>query len=353
MEKKYRKIFLPFSFLYHGIIHLRNLAFDKKIFRSASFDLPVICIGNLSVGGTGKSPMVEYLVRLLHKKYKVATLSRGYKRKTKGFYIADENTITADIGDEPMQFYRKFRDITVAVDEDRVMGIPKILNDRPETEIIILDDAFQHRQVVSGLNILLTACDNLYTKDFLLPAGSLRDEKKSSRRADIIVVTKCNKNLSRQQRQQVIEELNPGHGQKVFFTTIQYGTPYSLFANETRELNRNDSVLLVTGIADPALMEMHVGSEVFSKKTLRFKDHHVYNEYDIKKIKDEFAALNSSQKIMLTTEKDAARLSSFKIELKDLAVFVLPMAHQFLFDETNSFENVVMEYIRSTKFNQR
>ena len=349
MEKKYRKIFWPFSFLYYGIIHLRNLAFDKKIFRSASFDLPVICIGNLSVGGTGKSPMVEYLVRLLHKKYKVATLSRGYKRKTKGFYIANENTTTVDIGDEPMQFYRKFHDITVAVDEDRVMGIPKILNDRPETEIIILDDAFQHRQVAAGLNILLTECDNLYTRDFLLPAGRLRDEKKSSYRADIIVVTKCNKNLSQQQRQQVIEELNPGHSQKVFFTTIQYGTPYSLFGDENRELHQNDSVLLVTGIADPALMEMHVGSEVFLKKTLRFKDHHVYNGYDIKKIKDEFSALNSSQKIILTTEKDATRLSSFKNALKDLPVFVLPMAHQFLFDETNSFENVVMEYLKEHK----
>ncbi|MGN6266685.1 MAG: tetraacyldisaccharide 4'-kinase [Ginsengibacter sp.] len=349
MEKKYKKIFLPFSFLYHGIIRLRNLAFDKKIFRSASFDLPVICIGNLSVGGTGKSPMVEYLVRLLHKKYKVATLSRGYKRKTKGFYIANENTTSTDIGDEPMQFYRKFHDITVAVDEDRVMGIPKILNDRPETEIIILDDAFQHRQVAAGLNILLTACDNLYTKDFLLPAGRLRDEKKSSRRADIIIVTKCNGNLSRPQRQNIIEELNPDYNQKIFFTTIQYGTPYSLFGNENRELNQNDSVLLVTGIADPALMETHVGSEVFLKKTLRFKDHYVYNGYDIKKIKDEFSALNSSQKIILTTEKDATRLSSFKNDLKDLPVFVLPMAHQVLFDETNSFENMIKEYIKEHK----
>lgn len=349
MDKKYRKIFLPFSFLYHGIIHLRNLAFDKKVFRSARFDLPVICIGNLSVGGTGKSPMVEYLVRLLHKKYKVATLSRGYKRKTKGFYIANENTTTADIGDEPMQFYRKFNDIAVAVDEDRVMAIPKILNDRPETQVIILDDAFQHRQVAAGLNILLTECDNLYTKDFLLPAGSLRDEKQSSRRADIIIVTKCKKNLSQQQRQQVIEELNPRHSQMIFFTTIQYGTPYSLFGAENRELNQNDSVLLVTGIANPMLMEAHVGSEVFFKKTLRFKDHHHYNGNDINKIKDEFSELNSSQKIILTTEKDATRLSSFKSDLKDLPVFVLPMAHQFLFDETNSFENVVMKYIEDHK----
>jgi tetraacyldisaccharide 4'-kinase len=325
------------------------LFFDKKIFRSASFDLPVICIGNLSVGGTGKSPMVEYLVKILYERYKVATLSRGYTRKTKGFYIADENTTTPDIGDEPMQFYRKFRDITVAVDEDRVMGIPKILNDRPETEIIILDDAFQHRQVAAGLNILLTACNNLYTKDFLLPAGSLRDEKKSSRRADIIIVTKCNKNLSLQQRQNIMEELNPGNTQKVFFTTVKYGTPYSLFQDESRELNNDDSVLLITGIADPKLIETLLDSKVHLKKTLRFKDHHLYNENDIKKIKEEFSKLNSSQKIILTTEKDATRLSSFKNHLKDLPVFVLPMAHQFLFDEEMSFQREVSRYVEEAK----
>lgn len=349
MDKKHRKIFWPFSFLYHGIIHVRNLFFDKKIFRSASFDLPVICVGNLSVGGTGKSPMVEYLVTILHKRYKVAILSRGYKRKTKGFYIADENTTMSDIGDEPMQFYRKFRNITVAVDEDRVMGIPKILNDRPETEIIILDDAFQHRQVAAGLNILLTACDNLYTKDFLLPTGSLRDEKKSSRRADIIIVTKCNENLSQQQRQKIIEELNPGNTQKVFFTTIKYRAPYSLFHDQNRDLNNDDSVLLITGIAEPKLIEILLDSKVHLKKTLRFKDHHLYNESDIKKIKEEFSKMNSSRKIILTTEKDATRLSSFKNDLKDLPVFVLPMAHQFLFDEEISFQSEILKYVQEAK----
>src|SRR6185437_7874757 len=172
MQKKIRYTLLPISFLYEGIISWRNKLFDKKIFRSATFDIPLICIGNLSLGGTGKTPMVEYVVKMLRGKYNVATLSRGYKRKTRGFFIANENSETTDIGDEPMQLYKKFPGITVAVDEDRVMGIPKILNDKPKTEIIILDDAFQHRQVSAGLNILLTECDRLYTDDYLLPAGN-------------------------------------------------------------------------------------------------------------------------------------------------------------------------------------
>ncbi|MEO6893808.1 MAG: tetraacyldisaccharide 4'-kinase [Ginsengibacter sp.] len=349
MAKKSRNILLPFSVLYGEIIRLRNKLFDKDVFRSASFDLPVICIGNLSVGGTGKSPMVEYVVRILHKNYHVATLSRGYKRKTKGFFIANENTQTADIGDEPMQFYRKFPDITVAVDEDRVMGIPKILNDRPATEVIILDDAFQHRQVKAGLNILLTECGNLYSNDFMLPAGNLRDVIKSSERADIIIVTKCNPNLNIEEKQKIISELKPKPYQKIFFTDIEYNTPYHLFNKEKFCLDEETEVLLVCGIAHPKTIENEIKSKTASYKLLRFKDHHVFDSIDIKKIKDEFSKLKSAKKIILTTEKDATRLLVFENGFKDLPIFVLPMAHHFLFNQEKEFEKIIFDYVDSAR----
>ncbi|MEO8823467.1 MAG: tetraacyldisaccharide 4'-kinase [Ginsengibacter sp.] len=349
MLKKSGYILLPFSILYGGIIRLRNQLFDKKFFRSASFDLPVICIGNLSVGGTGKSPMVEYLIEILRENYHVATLSRGYKRKTKGFFIANENTQTSDIGDEPMQFYRKFSDITVAVDEDRVMGIPKILNDRPATEIIILDDAFQHRQVTAGLNILLTEYHNLYSKDFMLPAGDLRDVKQSSERADIIIVTKCDPDLDENERQKIIIELNPKPSQKLFFTAIEYNTPYHLFNKEKFNLDKETEVLLVSGIANPKTLENEIESKVRFYKTLRFKDHHIFDTIDLKKIKDEFLGLKSTKKIILTTEKDATRLLAFENGLKDLPIFILPMAHRFLFEDKNYFKKNILEFVSSTK----
>ncbi|MEO8821589.1 MAG: tetraacyldisaccharide 4'-kinase [Ginsengibacter sp.] len=345
MRKKTRYILLPFSFLYEGIIKVRNQLFDKKVFRSATFDVPLICVGNLTLGGTGKTPMVEYLVRMLQQKYHVATLSRGYKRKTKGFFIAIEYSKTTDIGDEPMQIYKKFPNITVAVDEERVMGIPKILNDKPETEVIILDDAFQHRQVAAGLNILLTEYNHLYTKDFLLPAGNLRDTKASSKRADIIIVTKCKSNLNEDEKKDLIEELNPLSEQTIYFTKIKYETPFHLFTKEKYNLQPETQVLLVCGIANPKKLQEEIKPRVSSLTTIRFSDHHVYNSIDLKKITNEFSKIEVGQKIILTTEKDAVRLSTFENELRDLPFFVLPMAHQFLFGEEMEFEKSVLEYI--------
>lgn len=345
MPNNNKYFLLPFSFLYGGIVRLRNQLFDKKIFRSATFDLPVICVGNLSVGGTGKSPMVEYLIKILHEKYNVATLSRGYKRKPKGFYIANKNTKTSEIGDEPMQFYKKFPGITVAVDEDRVMGIPKILNDKPATQVIILDDAFQHRQVTAGLNILLTESDNLYSNDLFLPAGNLRDDKKSSDRADIIVVTKCKADLNTDEKQKIIKELHPKSSQKVFFTTIKYETPYHLFDKKNYDLDKDTEVLLVCGIANPQKIKDEIESKVASYKSMQFRDHHIYNSLDLKKIKDEFSSLKSAKKIILTTEKDATRLLAFENELKDFPLFVLSMAHRFLFGQKLKFEKMVLDYV--------
>jgi len=347
MQKKIRYILLPFSFLYEGIISIRNKLFDRNFFRSATFDIPLICIGNLSLGGTGKTPMVEYLVKMLRGKYKVATLSRGYKRKTKGFFIANENSKTSDIGDEPMQLYKKFSGITVAVDEDRVMGIPKILNDKPETEIIILDDAFQHRQVAAGLNILLTEYNHLYTNDYLLPAGNLRDSKVSSKRADIIIVTKCKSNLNEDEKKALIKELNPLQKQKIYFTKIKYETPYHLFTKEKYTIRPETLVFLICGIANPQKIEEEIISKGASHKMLRFNDHHVYNSTDVKKINEEFSKIDSPTKIILTTEKDASRLLKFGNDLKSLPLFVLPMSHEFLFDESSEFEKSILEFVES------
>jgi tetraacyldisaccharide 4'-kinase len=349
MPKKSRYILLPFSFIYGGIIWMRNQLFDKKFFRSATFDFPLICIGNLSVGGTGKTPMVEYLVSLLNKNFKTATLSRGYKRKTKGFLIADENSKATDIGDEPMQIHKKFPGITVAVAEERVIGIPQLLFSKPETEVIILDDAFQHREVTAGLNILLTDYNNLYSNDFLLPVGNLRDVKKSSERADIIVVTKCKSNLNIDEKQSVINELRPQTTQTIFFTSIEYGSPYHLFSTKKYNFDKETSVLLLCGIANPKPIESEVKSKIASYQMLRFNDHHIYDSFDLKKIKDEFSNIESSKKIILTTEKDATRLFQFENELKDLPIYVLPMAHHFLFGDETKFENEILDFVNSFK----
>src|ERR1700722_11522073 len=201
--KPIRILLFPFSLVYALVVTIRNWFFDKKILSSASFNLPIICVGNLAAGGTGKSPMVELLIRMLRERYPVAVLSRGYKRKTRGYALANDATTALDIGDEPMQFHSKFPDVAVAVGEERIVAIPQLLHDRPQTQAIILDDAFQHRAVRAGLNILLTDCSNLFTRDWYLPSGDLRDSPGSYRRADLIVVTKCREGLSQDERQAI------------------------------------------------------------------------------------------------------------------------------------------------------
>src|SRR4030095_9814552 len=223
--KPVRMLLLPFSLIYGLIIYIRNWMFDVNLFRSASFNLPLICIGNLSVGGTGKSPMVEFLIGKLQREFRLAVLSRGYKRKTKGYALAGPHSTALEIGDEPMQFFNKFPDLTIAVGEERVVAIPQLLHDKPDTQVIILDDAFQHRWVTAGFNILLTDYNNLYTRDWFLPTGDLRDLKKSARRANIIMVTKCPPDLSLAEKAHLRKEINPTSKQQIFFSSISYGQP--------------------------------------------------------------------------------------------------------------------------------
>ena len=346
MLKSFRFVLFPFSVLYGFIIWLRNKSYDKNIFHSVSFNFPIICVGNLAVGGTGKTPLVEYLVRLLKDEYKVATMSRGYKRKTKGFAIANESTTALDIGDEPMQFYKKFPDITVSVAEERLVSIPQLLHDRPDTRIIILDDAFQHRQVKAGLNILLTEYRDLFTRDFILPAGNLRDMKSSYKRADIIIVTKCKSHLTEEEKNKIIGEIKPLAHQKIFFTKIEYGSPYHLFTKQEKFLSPETNILLVCGIANPKPIKEILNTYATTYDMMRFRDHHIFSMDDLKEIKNQFEKIETQNKIILTTEKDGVRLVKFENELNDLPVYVFPIRHKILFGEEEQLNTIVTDFIK-------
>ncbi|MBC7868136.1 MAG: tetraacyldisaccharide 4'-kinase [Gloeobacteraceae cyanobacterium ES-bin-316] len=345
--KSFRYLLLPISFLYGLVIWLRNWLFDKNILKSATFNFPIICIGNLAVGGTGKTPMTELLVEFLQHKYKTATLSRGYKRKTKGFAVADEKSTAIEIGDEPMQFHQKFPGITVAVGEERLVAIPQLLHQLPGTEVIILDDAFQHRSVNAGLNIVLTECKNLYTRDFMLPAGDLRDVKQSIKRADIIVVTKCTPDFSQADKETTVKEINPAAHQQVFFTEIMYGQPYHLFTKTKTDLHSATDVLLLCGIANPKPLKDFLNSNVRSYDMLRYADHHIFSSEELKDIQKQFEKIDSSNKLIITTEKDAVRLQKFEKELFNYPIYAIPIRHHFLFGQEETFRQSVSAFIDS------
>jgi tetraacyldisaccharide 4'-kinase len=347
--KSFRILLLPFSLLYWLGIAIRNWLYNKKILKSSGFGLPVICVGNLSVGGTGKSPMVEYLVANLKDKFKVATLSRGYKRKTKGYALANSTTTALEIGDEPMQFHLKFPDVPVAVGEERLVAIPQLLHDRPETQAIILDDAFQHRSVKAGLNIILTDYNNLFSKDFYLPTGDLRDLKSSYKRAEVIVVTKCKPDLTEAERQKLIIEINPLEHQQVFFTAIEYGQLYHIMTNEGIRLDSKTEVLLVTGIANPRPLKKLLEEYSSSYHMLQYSDHHIFTIDDLNEIKKKFAIIETNDKIILTTEKDAVRLAKFNNDIAELPFYVIPIRHRFLFEEGVKFNKLVTDFIQDFK----
>jgi tetraacyldisaccharide 4'-kinase len=347
--KSFRILLLPFALVYWLGINIRNWLYNKNVLKSASFGLPLICIGNLSVGGTGKSPMVEYLVERLKDKFKVATLSRGYKRKTKGYALADEDTTALEIGDEPMQFHLKFPDVPVAVGERRIEAIPQLLHDKSETQVIILDDAFQHRSIKAGLNILLTDYNNLFTWDFYLPTGDLRDLKSSYKRAEVIIITKCKPDLTTEEKQKLIKEISPLPGQLIFFTAIDYGEPYHIKARRTSALSDKKEVLLVTGIADPRPLKKLLEEQSKVYYMMQYPDHHIFTIDDLKEIKTKFESIKASSKMILTTEKDAVRLIKFNNDVTDLPLYVIPVRPRFLFGEEEKFDELVISFIKKFK----
>lgn len=350
--KSFRVFLLPFAALYGLIIFFRNLFFDKGWIGSAHFNFPIICVGNLAVGGTGKSPMVEYLIMLLKPDYKIATLSRGYKRKTNGYALANQNTTALEIGDEPMQFYLKHLDLAVAVGEERIVAIPHLLQDIPNLQAIILDDAFQHRSVTAGLNILLTEYSNLYTNDFFLPTGDLRDERSSAKRAQIIVVTKCPPLLTEQEKANILRDIKPLPSQQVFFTKIAYGILYHIADSANKcYITPKDEVLLVCGIANPKPLKDYLLSNTHAYYQQDYSDHHIFSIDDLKEIIKKFDSIQTKDKIIVTTEKDAVRLMKFNDQLKNIPIYVIPIRHEFLFNEGPHFDEMLVNYIKHFNFN--
>jgi tetraacyldisaccharide 4'-kinase len=347
--KSFRILLLPFALVFGLVIWMRNWLYKKNILRSTSFGLPLICVGNLSVGGTGKSPMVEFLVLHLKNNYKVATLSRGYKRKTKGYALATSETTAIDIGDEPMLFHRKFPDIPVAVGEERIVAIPQLLHDKPSTQVIILDDAFQHRAIQAGLNIILTDHGNLFTRDFFLPTGDLRDLPGSYKRADIIIVTKCKPGLSELERQEIEKEIKPLPHQKIYFSTIAYGIPYHITHQSFTFIDEQTEVLLVTGIANPKPLKTYLEDRIQTYYMMHYNDHHIFTIDDWRDIVKRFKGIEAQKKIILTTEKDAMRLVKFRSEIDGMPFYVMPIEHKFLFNQGAEFTEGVIQFIENFK----
>lgn len=316
-----RKILFPFALIYGLVTGLRNFLFDKNILKSHSFDLPVIAVGNLSVGGTGKTPQIEYLIRLLSDRFRVATLSRGYKRKSEGFVLADSNSNAKILGDEPFQYFQKFPNIQVAVDANRSNGINQLLNQSSKPEIILLDDAYQHRKVKADLYILLTAYNDLYTDDYLLPMGNLRESRSGARRSKIVIVTKCPQTISEDEKAKIKFKLNLQPHQQLFFTTINYDDfVYSEVSKlSVIEIKKTEKVL-IAGIAKPEPFFNFLKKD--NDIVLKFPDHHHFSSTDIAEIKSKV-----QNKLIITTEKDFVRLSGL---LPKEQLFYLPIKSAFV-----------------------
>jgi tetraacyldisaccharide 4'-kinase len=347
-----RILLLPIALLYGVVIGMRNLLYRFGLLKSVRFSLPVISIGNLSVGGAGKTPHIEYLMRWLDQYLDVAVLSRGYGRKTEGFRSVMLDDTAETVGDEPLQFKRKFPLIPVSVGESRALAVPELLKRAPETQVVLLDDAFQHLAVKPGLNILLTEFSKPFMRDWLLPAGRLREWRVGYRRADIIVVTKCPFDLTEAQRQAFVQELDPYGWQQVYFSRYQYGTPYDLLRPDLRlPLTLSTDVLLLSAIANTDYLIAHLRNEVKSLHTLEFEDHHFYSEDDLQQLLRRFNAIDSKNKIILTTEKDAMRLEMMAdfFWKNNLPVFILPVQVEFLNNDEARFKEDLKKFLLDFK----
>lgn len=333
--KLLRKILFPIVPLYYFITWLRNKLYDLGIKKSKSYDLPIICVGNLSVGGTGKTPMIEYLIRILKDDHKVATLSRGYKRQTKGFQMADENTSAEKIGDEPFQFYNKFGNaILVAVDANRQNGVAELQKQKNKPNVILLDDAYQHRKVKAGFNILLTTYTNPYFSDYVLPAGNLREPRHGAKRADLIVVTKCPNILSKLEKEKFVNRIQAHTNQNVFFSSIKYSQKV-VSSNSDIELSDLSHFTLVTGIANSKPLVKFLKDRSLKFEHLNFKDHHEFSQQDISEL--------NKKELIITTEKDFMRLKQHE-SLTD-KLFYLPI--EVVIDDDLKFNKLIGNFVKN------
>ena len=347
---------LPLSWLYGLGVKFRNMLFEIGILHSESFDVPVISVGNITVGGTGKTPHVEYLIELLKDKAKVAVLSRGYKRRTRGFVIADDNATAKTIGDEPLQMKRKYGDdITVAVDRKRCHGIRQLISDEDGIDVILLDDAFQHRYVKPGVNILLVDYHRLIIYDKLLPAGRLREPLSGKNRADIVIVTKCPHDLKPMEFRVITKAMNLYPFQRLYFTCLDYRNITPVFGSGEQSLDsigKDCHILLLTGIASPQQMIEDLSPRCPHITPLTFGDHHTFTSSDVARINNEFAAL-PHPKMIITTEKDATRLIAVEGLSEEVrgAMFALPVKIRFMLGQEESFNEKIIGYVRKNSRN--
>ena len=328
-----RNVLFPFAILYGFITSLRNYLYDKGILKSYSFDIPIIAVGNLSVGGTGKTPQIEYLIRLLSPDYKVSTLSRGYKRKSEGFVLADASSNSDILGDEPFQYFKKFPNVIVAVDADRKNGIERLLGLPSVPQVILLDDAFQHRKVKAGFYILLTSYTDLFCNDFMLPTGNLRESRNGAKRAQVIIVTKCPSTITEPEQEKIKKAV--GLDLPIFFSYISYD---SKIFNENESLSidkiKSGSKLLLAGIAKPKPFFDYLQSD--TDEIMIFPDHHHFSKNDILKIKSK-----AQEKIIVTTEKDFVRLNAKNLKKQ---IFYLPIKSEMVANR-EAFDQIILNYV--------
>ena len=349
---------IPLSWLYGIGVGFRNQLFNIGLLKQHDYDIPIISVGNITVGGAGKTPHVEYLIRLLKDKVKVAVLSRGYKRKTHGYVLANDSSTVTDIGDEPYQMKQKYQDVHIAVDKKRVDGIAHITGDAEtnDTDVILLDDAFQHRYVKPGINILLVDYHRLIIYDKLLPAGRLREPQSGKNRADIVIITKCPKDLKPMEFRVLTKAMNLYPYQSLYFTTIEYESLTPLFAKEKstieKEALEDKHVMLITGIASPKQIIIDLKPHVKEMTTLAFSDHHQFKSKDIMKINETFNAIKG-EKIIVTTEKDATRLEQLEGLSEEVKqnLYVLPIKVKFMINQEEEFNDKIIDYVRKNSRN--
>ena len=349
---------IPLSWLYGIGVGFRNQLFNIGLLKQHDYDIPIISVGNITVGGAGKTPHVEYLIRLLKDKVKVAVLSRGYKRKTHGYVLANDSSTVTDIGDEPYQMKQKYQDVHIAVDKKRVDGIAHITGDAEtnDTDVILLDDAFQHRYVKPGINILLVDYHRLIIYDKLLPAGRLREPQSGKNRADIVIITKCPKDLKPMEFRVLTKAMNLYPYQSLYFTTIEYESLTPLFAKEKstieKEALEDKHVMLITGIASPKQIIIDLKPHVKEMTTLAFSDHHQFKSKDIMKINETFNAIKG-EKIIVTTEKDATRLEQLEGLSEEVKqnLYVLPIKVKLMINQEEEFNDKIIDYVRKNSRN--
>jgi len=327
-----RFLLLPLSFLYGIGVSIHRFLYLTEIIKPLKFSLPILSIGNLSVGGSGKTPHVEYLVNYLKNYLNVGVLSRGYNRKSTGFIWVEPYLKSDEVGDEPLQIKSKFPDISVAVCESRVSGVSEMVGINADLQVILLDDAFQHRAIKPELDIILTTFQQPFFSDYLLPSGRLREWRNAYKRADILIVSKCPQNLSEETRQDFVKKINPQKNQQVYFSSFKYGKPYHLFNPDIKwSSDRLPSVLLVTAIASVQYLEEYLKPRTTTLVHQVHEDHHYFTHYEIAQLRKKLDEMDGAQKIILTTEKDATRMWLHKdyIEKENLPIFVLPVEVAF------------------------